>query len=189
MSSLLGYRGNPRPSRHRATNTLAVFGNAWRGSSAKPGCSLLSAHPNIEQSTGWNSGLVLTARGAAHLTHPARTNRARQFRTGRVECQRQMALRPRGNSTRLLLSDAQGLPIYGPVFESYLATTKEYSSTRRAPKKAGPLDLVLLDAGLYNSASKRQPPGGSIGAIVRPRIERNRRSWGNLTNSIDDHFE
>jgi hypothetical protein len=51
------------------------------------------------------------------------------------------------------------------------------------------IDLVLLDAGLYSSASKRQPSGSSIGAIVGPSIEGNRRAWGNLTNRIDDDFE
>jgi hypothetical protein len=49
--------------------------------------------------------------------------------------------------------------------------------------------IGLLDAGLYSSASKRQPSGGSIGAVVRPCIEGNRRVWGNLTNRVDDHFE
>ena len=49
------------------------------------------------------------------------------------------------------------------------------------------LDLVLLDAGLYRL--ERQPSGGSIGAIVGPGIEGNRRAWGSLTNSIDDDFE
>jgi hypothetical protein len=44
-------------------------------------------------------------------------------------------------------------------------------------------------AGLYSAASKRQPSGGSIGAIIRPRIEGNRRAWGSLTNSVDDSFE
>jgi len=48
---------------------------------------------------------------------------------------------------------------------------------------------ILLDAGLYGFASKRQPSGGSIGAIIRPRIEGNRRVWGSLTNSVDDSFE
>ena len=48
---------------------------------------------------------------------------------------------------------------------------------------------ILLDAGLYSSASKRQPSGGSIGAIIRPCIEGNRRAWGSLTNSVDDGFE
>ena len=44
-------------------------------------------------------------------------------------------------------------------------------------------------SGLYSSASQRQSSGSGIGAIVRPRIEGNRRAWGNLTNSVDDHFE
>ena len=48
---------------------------------------------------------------------------------------------------------------------------------------------VLLDAGLYSSASERQPSGGSIGAIIGPRIEGNRRAWGSLMNSVDDSFE
>ena len=49
--------------------------------------------------------------------------------------------------------------------------------------------LVLLDAGLYSPASSRQPSGGSIGAIVGPCIEGNRRAWGSLMNSVDDDFE
>jgi hypothetical protein len=54
---------------------------------------------------------------------------------------------------------------------------------------ANDAEPVLLDAGLYSSTSKRQPSGGSIGAIIRPRIEGNRRAWGSLTNSVDDSFE
>jgi len=54
---------------------------------------------------------------------------------------------------------------------------------------AGGGELVLLGAGLYSSASSRHPSGGSIGAIVGPCIERNRRAWGSLTNSVDDDFE
>jgi hypothetical protein len=50
-------------------------------------------------------------------------------------------------------------------------------------------DRDLLDAGLYNAASKRQPSSGSIGAIVRPRIEGNRRAWGSRTNRVNDNFE
>jgi hypothetical protein len=50
-------------------------------------------------------------------------------------------------------------------------------------------DWDLLDAGLYRAASKRQPSGGSIGAIVGPCIEGNRRAWGCLTNSVDDSLE
>jgi len=49
--------------------------------------------------------------------------------------------------------------------------------------------LVLLDAGLYSRASSRYPSGGGIGAIIGPCIEGNRRAWGSLTNSVDDHFE
>ena len=49
--------------------------------------------------------------------------------------------------------------------------------------------LVLLDAGLYSPASSRYPSGGGIGAIIGPCIEGNRRAWGSLTNSVDDHFE
>ena len=49
--------------------------------------------------------------------------------------------------------------------------------------------LVLLDAGLYSAASRRYPSGGGIGAIIGPCIERNRRAWGSLTNSVDDDFE
>jgi len=49
--------------------------------------------------------------------------------------------------------------------------------------------LVLLDGGLYNVASSRYPSGGSIGAIIGLCIERNRRAWGSLTNSVDDDFE
>ena len=49
--------------------------------------------------------------------------------------------------------------------------------------------LVLLNAGLYSAACSRYPSGGGIGAIVGPRIERNLRAWGNLTNSVDYNFE
>jgi hypothetical protein len=49
--------------------------------------------------------------------------------------------------------------------------------------------LVLLDAGLYSAASSRYPSGGGIGAVIGPCIERNRRAWGSLTNSVDDDFE
>jgi hypothetical protein len=65
----------------------------------------------------------------------------------------------------------------------------DYSWVTPQPRPIRGLDLVLLDAGLYSSASKRQPSGGSIGAIVRPCIEGNRRAWGSLTNSVDDDFE
>jgi len=47
----------------------------------------------------------------------------------------------------------------------------------------------LLDGELYSPASSRQPSGGSIGAIVGPCIEGNRRTWGSLTNGVDDSFE
>ena len=47
----------------------------------------------------------------------------------------------------------------------------------------------LLDAGLSDAASKRQPSRGGIGAIIRPRIERNRRIWGSVMNRVHDHFE
>jgi hypothetical protein len=53
----------------------------------------------------------------------------------------------------------------------------------------GPADRFCSDAGLRSSASKRQPPGGSIGAVIRPRIEGNRRAWGSLANSVDDSFK
>jgi len=43
--------------------------------------------------------------------------------------------------------------------------------------------------GLYSAASSRYPSGGGIGAIIGPCIERNRRAWGSLTNSVDDDFE
>jgi hypothetical protein len=36
---------------------------------------------------------------------------------------------------------------------------------------------------------ERHAAGGSIGAIIRPRIEGNRRSWGSLANRVDDSFE
>ena len=49
--------------------------------------------------------------------------------------------------------------------------------------------LVLLGAGLYRSASDRQPSGGCIGAILGPCIEGNRRAWGSLVDSVDDGFE
>jgi hypothetical protein len=43
-------------------------------------------------------------------------------------------------------------------------------------------------AGLYSLASGRQPSRGSIKATL-PCIERNRRAWGSLMNSVDDSFE
>jgi len=46
-----------------------------------------------------------------------------------------------------------------------------------------------LGAGLYRSASDRQPSGSSIGAILGPCIEGNRRAWGSLVDSVDDGFE
>ena len=45
------------------------------------------------------------------------------------------------------------------------------------------------DAELYSPASRRQPSGGSIGAIIGPCIEGNRCAWGSLMNSVDDGFE
>ena len=48
---------------------------------------------------------------------------------------------------------------------------------------------VLSDAGLYLRACRRQPSGGSIGAIVGSCIEGNRRARGSLMNSVDDDFE
>ena len=66
----------------------------------------------------------------------------------------------------------------------------------RACYEAGPTGYVLYwqltalsDAGLYSRASRRQPSGGSIGAIVGSCIEGNRRAWGSLMNSVDDDFE
>jgi hypothetical protein len=38
-------------------------------------------------------------------------------------------------------------------------------------------------------ASNRQPSGGSIGAILGPRVESNRRLWGSLVDSVDDGFK
>ena len=49
--------------------------------------------------------------------------------------------------------------------------------------------LLLLDAGLYRCFSSRDPSGGGIGAVIRPCIEGNRRTWGNLANSVDDDFQ
>ena len=58
-----------------------------------------------------------------------------------------------------------------------------------SPRWSGHDDWILLDAGLYGAASKRQPSRGGIGAIIRPRIEGNRRAWGSIANRVDDHFE
>jgi hypothetical protein len=52
-----------------------------------------------------------------------------------------------------------------------------------------PSSRLPREAGLYRRASSRQPPGGSIGAIVGSCIEGNRRAWGSLMNSIDDGFK
>ena len=49
--------------------------------------------------------------------------------------------------------------------------------------------LGFVGAGLYSAASSRYPSGGGIRAIIGPCIERNRRAWGSLTNSVDDDFE
>jgi hypothetical protein len=49
--------------------------------------------------------------------------------------------------------------------------------------------LRLCRTRLYSLASKGQPSGGSIGAIIRPRIEGNRCSWGGHTNRVDDRFK
>jgi hypothetical protein len=43
-------------------------------------------------------------------------------------------------------------------------------------------------SGLLGSVFSRHPSGGSIGAIVGPSIEGNRRARGSLTNSVDDDF-
>ena len=48
---------------------------------------------------------------------------------------------------------------------------------------------VGANAGLYGAASKRQPSRGGIGAVIRPRIEGDRRARGSVTNGVDDHFE
>jgi hypothetical protein len=73
------------------------------------------------------------------------------------------------------------------VYPSTMASSFCPKEHLRAAPEAGA--LVLLDAGLYCQASSRQPSGGSIGAIIGPRIEGNRRSRGSLTNSVDDGFE
>jgi hypothetical protein len=62
------------------------------------------------------------------------------------------------------------------------------AESRRTRRACGG-ELVLLEAELYSSASSRHPSGGSIGAVVGPCIEGNRRAWGSLTNSVDDDFE
>jgi hypothetical protein len=70
-----------------------------------------------------------------------------------------------------------------------LAPTLKEGWERPPNPTSGRDDGVLLNAGLYRAASKRQPSGGSIGAIVGPCIECNRRAWGRLTNSVDDSLE
>jgi hypothetical protein len=55
-------------------------------------------------------------------------------------------------------------------------------------RTSGP-DLVLLDAGLYSLASEGQRSGGSIGAIIGPCIEGNRRTRSTVMNRVDDSFE
>jgi hypothetical protein len=49
--------------------------------------------------------------------------------------------------------------------------------------------LVCWTPDLFSAASKRQPTGGSIGAIIGPCIEGNRHAWGSLVNGVDDGFE
>ena len=50
--------------------------------------------------------------------------------------------------------------------------------------------IPTIDPGVADSASAcLDPSGGSISTIVGPCIEGNRRSWGSLTNSVDDDFE
>jgi hypothetical protein len=63
--------------------------------------------------------------------------------------------------------------------------------SRRVHQEIAPaeLDLVLLNAGLGGSASKRQTSGGSIGAIIEPCIEGDPRVWGGFANRVDDGFE
>ena len=48
--------------------------------------------------------------------------------------------------------------------------------------------LILLSAGLESAASSRHPTGGSIGAVIGPCVEGNRRTWGGFANRIDDDF-
>ena len=74
---------------------------------------------------------------------------------------------PRGRATRLIC----------PVLAAKDAPTSGHD------------DWVLLDAGLHSAASKRQPSGGSVGAIVWSRIEGNRRTGGSPMNRVDDSFE
>jgi hypothetical protein len=50
-------------------------------------------------------------------------------------------------------------------------------------------ELVLTEAGLRSSASSRDPSGGSVSAIVKPRVEGNWRAWGSFANSVDNDFE
>ena len=51
--------------------------------------------------------------------------------------------------------------------------------------------LARAAAGAASAALRleRQPSGGSIGAIIRPRIEGNRCVRGSLADSVDDRFE
>jgi hypothetical protein len=42
---------------------------------------------------------------------------------------------------------------------------------------------------LYSPVSRRQPSARSIGAIIGPSIEGNRRGWGSSTNCVDDDLE
>jgi hypothetical protein len=42
---------------------------------------------------------------------------------------------------------------------------------------------------LYSLASERQRSGGSIGAIIGPCIEGNRRTRSTVMNRVDDSFE
>jgi hypothetical protein len=48
---------------------------------------------------------------------------------------------------------------------------------------------LALDAGLLSRVSNRQPSGSSVGAVLGPCIESNRRAWGSLMNSVDDGFK
>jgi len=46
--------------------------------------------------------------------------------------------------------------------------------------------VFLSNAGLYRAVCKRQPSGGSIGAIVGPSIKGNRRTRSSAMNRVDD---
>jgi hypothetical protein len=76
-----------------------------------------------------------------------------------------------------VLRDHARIPVVTPLWR-HIGTSDEATEI-----------LVLLDAGLYSPGSNRYPSGGGIGAIIGPRIEGNRRTWGNLTDSVDDDFE